>query len=105
MAIPVSRDVLSVWRDSDPQRTCLSALRALCLPLLLIRFVLLCFEAESHCMALTVFRTHSVDKVGLKLTEVCLPASAFPVLGLRACATRPDPLIYLMGTLPCLSLM
>lgn len=86
----------SVCGETQTHRGHVSALRALCLPLLLIRFVLLCFEAVSLCMALTVFRTHSVDKVGLKLTEVCLPASAFPVLGLRVCATRPDPLIYLM---------
>jgi hypothetical protein len=37
--------------------------------------------------------THFVDQAGLELRK--LPASAFRVLGLKACATKPGPLEFL----------
>jgi hypothetical protein len=36
--------------------------------------------------------THSVDQAGLKLRN--LPASAFQVLGLKACATTPGRIFF-----------
>ena len=33
--------------------------------------------------------THYVDQAGLRLTENCLPLSAFQVQGLKACTTTP----------------
>jgi hypothetical protein len=48
------------------------------------------FETEFLCIALAVLGTHSVDQAGLELRNP--PASAFQVLGLKACATTPKTL-------------
>lgn len=48
-------------------------------------FLLLCFETETHYIALTVLK-FSLVQVGLELIEI-LPISAYQELGLKACTS------------------
>jgi hypothetical protein len=74
----------------------------LALPLLFC-FALLCFFETGFPLCSPDYPgTHSVDQAGLKLRN--LPASASPVLGLKACATTPSgpaSFKYLLPQLLC----
>jgi hypothetical protein len=60
--------------------------------LIFVVFVLFCFQDRVSLCSPACPGTHFVDQAGLKLRNP--PASASPVLGLKACATMPSLIFF-----------
>ena len=69
----------------------------MCNELLLLKVYILVFQDKVSLCSPGYPGTHSVDQIGLELRN--LPASASHVLGLKACATMPGLVLFLLSVI------